>query len=39
MQLGSYTAQWNAAELPGGAYYCCFQNGRFSRTKKLAMVK
>jgi len=39
MQPGSYAMQWNAARLPGGAYYCSLKSGSFSETKKLAMVR
>ena len=39
MQPGSYVMQWNAARLPGGAYYCSLKSGGFSETKKLAMIK
>jgi hypothetical protein len=39
MLPGSYAAQWNAAELPGGAYYCNLKYGSFSQTRKLAIIQ
>ena len=38
-QPGSYAMQWNAARLPGGAYFCSLKSGNFSQTRKLAMIR
>jgi photosystem II stability/assembly factor-like uncharacterized protein len=39
LQPGSYTRQWNAGDLPSGVYFCRFQSGLFTQTKKLLFIK
>jgi len=39
MSAGSYTRQWNAAEMPSGVYFYRLQAGSFTETKKLVLLK
>jgi Secretion system C-terminal sorting domain len=39
LQAGSYTRQWNAANLPSGVYFYRLQAGTFSKTRKLLLLK
>jgi hypothetical protein len=39
MQAGSYSRQWNASDLPSGAYFYRLQAGLFAETKKLILLK
>jgi len=36
---GSYTTQWNAANMPSGVYFYRLQTGSFTETKKLVFLK
>jgi hypothetical protein len=36
---GSYTLQWNAAELPSGIYLCRMQAQGFTQTRKVVLMK
>ncbi len=39
LEGGSYTRQWNAADIPSGVYFYRLQAGDFSDTKKLTLLK
>jgi len=39
LQAGSYSRQWNAANIPSGVYFYCLQAGSFNQTKKLILLK
>lgn len=39
LQAGSYTRQWNAAQMANGVYFYCLQAGTFSEIKKLVFLK
>jgi hypothetical protein len=36
---GTYTQQWNAANLPSGIYFYRLQAGTYTETKKLVLLK
>jgi hypothetical protein len=38
-QAGTYTQQWNAANISSGIYFYCLQAGTFTETKKLILLK
>lgn len=38
-QVGKYTDEWDASDLPGGIYYCQLQAGTFEDTKKIILLK
>ena len=38
MPAGSYTRQWNAANMPSGVYFYRLQAGTFTETKKLLLI-
>jgi hypothetical protein len=39
LNAGSYTRQWNAADIPSGVYFYRLQAGNFNETKKLMLLK
>jgi hypothetical protein len=39
MPAGSYTKQWNAANMPSGVYFYRLQAGTFIETKKLVLLR
>ncbi len=39
LEAGSYTRQWNAADMPSGVYFYRLQAGNFNETKKLILLK
>lgn len=39
LEAGSYTRQWNAADIPSGVYFYRLQAGGFNETKKLILLK
>jgi hypothetical protein len=39
LSTGTYTRQWNAANLPGGVYFYRLQAGSYTETKKLILLK
>ncbi len=39
LQAGSYTRQWNAANMASGVYFYRLQAGTYSETKKLLLLK
>jgi hypothetical protein len=39
LSAGTYSKQWNAADLPSGVYFYCLQTGSFTETKKLVLLK
>ncbi len=39
MQAGSYTKQWNAANMSSGIYFYRLQAGTFTQTKKLVLLR
>lgn len=36
---GTYTLQWNAANMPSGVYFYRLQAGTFTETRKLILMK
>jgi L-ascorbate metabolism protein UlaG (beta-lactamase superfamily) len=36
---GSYTVQWNAVNMPSGIYFYKLQDGKYTETKKLILIK
>jgi 1,4-alpha-glucan branching enzyme len=38
-QAGTYTQQWNAANLPSGVYFYRLKAGTYTETKKLVLLK
>jgi hypothetical protein len=39
LPVGTYTAHWNASNLPSGVYYCRLTAGTFIDTKKMLLVR
>jgi hypothetical protein len=39
MSAGSYSRQWNAANMSSGIYFYRLQAGSFTETKKLILLK
>ncbi len=39
MSAGNYSKQWNAANMPSGAYFYRLQTGTFTETKKLVLLR
>jgi hypothetical protein len=39
LSAGSYSRQWNAANMPSGIYFCRLQAGSLTQTKKLILMK
>jgi hypothetical protein len=39
LPAGTYTRQWNAANMPSGVYFYHLQAGTYSATKKLLLLK
>lgn len=39
LEAGSYTREWNAADIPCGVYFYRLQAGNFNETKKLLVLK
>jgi hypothetical protein len=39
LPAGTYTRQWNAANMPSGIYFYRLQAGNYTETKKLIFLK
>ena len=39
LSAGSYSRQWNAANMPSGIYFSRLQAGSLTQTKKLILMK
>jgi hypothetical protein len=39
LSAGSYTRQWNAAQMPSGVYFYKLHAGSYTETKKLILLK
>ncbi|HDY86759.1 MAG TPA: T9SS type A sorting domain-containing protein, partial [bacterium] len=37
--IGYYSIKWNAKDMPSGQYFCNFKSKKFTKTKKMVLVK